>query len=126
VAVARAFGHELPSLLEEMEAIGTVEAGMAGDGDFRKAIASGRANEKIRAPDSFTHRYYREDFGFGLVPFVALAGIAGVETPVAAALLEVASATTGDDYRSWGRTPERMGIAGLDRAGLLRHVRGDR
>jgi opine dehydrogenase len=124
-AVARAFGHDLPNLIEEMKLIGTVEAGTVDTEDFRAAIAAGEANRRIKAPDSLAHRYYREDFGHGLLPFIELASIAGVEVPVAKSLLTLAEALTGMDYRKGGRTAERMGIAGMSKSGLERHVRGE-
>jgi opine dehydrogenase len=122
-AVARAFGHDLPSLIEEMKLIGTVEPDADG-GDFRAAIAAGEANRRIKAPDSLAHRYYREDFGHGLLPFIELASIAGIEAPVAKSLLTLAEALTGIDYRQQGRTARTMGIAGMSKADLERHVRG--
>jgi opine dehydrogenase len=118
-AVARAFGHDLPSLAAEMQAIGTVEASVHDLDDLAAAISSGEANRRIKAPDSLAHRYYREDFAYALVPFTALAAIAGVEVPLAASLLRVAEALLGVELAAAGRTAERMGIAGLDRAGLL-------
>ena len=39
--------------------------------------------------------------------------------PVAAALLRLAETLVGTDYRTRGRTAEAMGIAGLDRDGLI-------
>jgi opine dehydrogenase len=120
-AVARALGHELPPLLAEMRAIGTVEASFTGD-DLAAAIAGGEANRRIKAPDSLEHRYYREDFGYGLLPFTALAAIAGVAVPIAAALLRIGQTLVGTDFAADGRTAERMGIAGLDRNGLLELV----
>lgn len=123
-AVARAYGHELPNLIEEMQAIGTVEEGVDTRGDFAAAIAAGRANSRIKAPDTLTHRYYLEDFGHGLTPFAALARIAGVLVPVAEALLRLAETLVGTDYRARGRTAEAMGIAGLDRDGLIALVSG--
>src|SRR5213076_1601990 len=39
-AVARAFGHDLPSLIEEMQAIGTVEASIRDRDDLVSAISS--------------------------------------------------------------------------------------
>jgi opine dehydrogenase len=121
--VAHAFGHDLPSLVEEMQAIGTVEP--TGDiDDFAAAISSGEANRKIKAPDSLQHRYYREDFGHGLLPFTAFARIAGIEVPVAASLLHIVQTLLGLDLAAEGRTAERMGIAGLDRNGLLKLVGG--
>ncbi|HJO72438.1 MAG: NAD/NADP octopine/nopaline dehydrogenase family protein [Rhodospirillales bacterium] len=124
LAVAGAFGHELPPIVEEMAAIGTVEAADAEAGDLVHAVSGGAANAKIKAPHSFDHRYYMEDFGHGLVPFLALARAAGVETPVASALLRLGATLTGRDFYATGRTAARMGIAGLDRDALLRHVRG--
>lgn len=120
-SVARAFRHELPSLIAEMQAIGTVESS-AGEDDFAAAIAAGEANRKIKAPDSLAHRYYREDFGHGLLPFTALAAMAGVEVPIATSLLRIGQTLIGADLSRQGRTAERMGIAGLDRIGLLKLV----
>lgn len=123
-AVARAFGHDLPSLIEEMQAIGTVEASIQNIDDFAAAISSGEANRRIKAPDSLQHRYYREDFGHGLLPFIALAKIANVDVPVAASLMQIAQTLLGFDLAADGRTAQRMGIAGLDRSGLLKLVGG--
>lgn len=120
LAVAAAFGHELPRLGVEMAAIGTAVA----TDDLRAAIAGGEANRTIKAPDSLAHRYYAEDFGYGLVPLLELARIGGVDAPYAAALVEVASVLRGEDVRATGLTAERLGIAGLDRDRLLTLVRG--
>jgi opine dehydrogenase len=120
-SVARALGHALPSLIAEMQAIGTVQAG-AGEDDLAAAIAAGEANRRIKAPDSLAHRYYREDFGHGLLPFTVLASIAGVAVPIAASLLRIGETLIGADLAVGGRTAEAMGIAGLDRTGLLKLV----
>lgn len=124
LAVARAFGHDLPGLVGEMVRIGTAEAGAAARGDLREAVRNGKANREIQAPDSLEHRYYREDFGFGVVPFLALAEVAGVATPVARALLDLASTLVGADLAETGLDARGMGIAGLDADGLQRLVRG--
>ncbi|WP_332719868.1 NAD/NADP octopine/nopaline dehydrogenase family protein [Pelagibacterium mangrovi] len=92
MAIARAFGHHLPSIIAEMRAVGTVPAD-AGDNDYA-AIASGGANSKIKAPDSLTHRYYTEDFAHGLVPLMVYAEIAGVAAPTASALIALHASMT--------------------------------
>lgn len=122
--VARAFGHELPSLVAEMQALGTVEASVRDMSDLVGAISSGEANRRIKAPNSLQHRYYLEDFGHGLLPFLALAAAAQVAVPVAAALLALGTSLTGTNYSEHGRTAERMGIAGLDRQGVMNCVKG--
>jgi opine dehydrogenase len=123
LAVAAAFGHHLPNLVGEMQSIGTVEATVTDLDDFVAAIAGGEANKRIKAPDSLQHRYYREDFGHGLLPFIELAAIAGVATPVADALFTLAQALIGTDYRQGGRTAEAMGIAGMSKSELIHFVR---
>jgi opine dehydrogenase len=120
--VARVFGHDLPSVTAEMQAIGTVEASVDDIDDLVLAIASGEANSRIKAPDSLEHRYYREDFGHGLLPFTVLAAVAGAKVPVAESLLKIAETLLGFELASFGRTAERMGISGLDRNGLLKFV----
>ena len=122
-AVARAFGHNLPNLIEEMQAIGTVEAGVSDTTDFAAAISAGVANSRIKAPGSLNHRYYLEDFGHGLLPFRALAKIAGVAVPAADNLFRLAEILVGKSYRDGGRGAAAMGILGLDLKGLLARVR---
>lgn len=121
LAVARAFGHELPSLIEEMNAVGTVDPEAAERGDTLGAIRGGVANSTLPAPDSLEHRYYREDFAFGVLPFIALAGVAEVPVPVARSLFEIADALVPDEFDGLGA--ERLGIAGLTRDELIAGVR---
>lgn len=123
LAVAKAFGHDLPNLVEEMKLLGTVEADVVDTGDFRAAIAGGEANSRIKGPDSLEYRYYKEDFGHGLLPFLEFASIAGVETPVAKSLYSLAQIAVGTDYRQGGRTAEAMGIAGMSRDQVIEKVR---
>lgn len=122
-AVAAAFGHDIPNLVGEMKCIGTVEDTVADLDDFVAAIAGGKANSRIKAPDSLRHRYYLEDFGHGLLPFLELAGIAGVQTPVARALFTLGQALVGTDFTANGRTARTMGIAGMTKTQLQQYVR---
>ena len=123
LAVALAFGHSLPNLIGEMQLIGTVEAAVSDQHDFVAAISGGIANQRIKAPDSLQHRYYREDFGHGVLPFLELAQIAGVATPVAQSLFVLAQVLVGVDYRPNGRTAQSMGITGLTKVQLQQKVK---
>lgn len=123
-AVAAAFGHTLPGLVQEMQAIGTVPAQWADPQDVAGAVSAGEANRRIRAPDSFAHRYYLEDFGHGLLPFLEFAAVARVDTPVAASLYALARIATGTDFRANGRTAERMGFDATRLNSLQAIVRG--
>jgi opine dehydrogenase len=119
--VGGAFGHDLPSVVDEMKRVGTVHAD-ADSNDFAAAIAAGEANRKIKGPNSLGHRYYREDFGHGLVPFLAFAKVSGVETPVAESLLQLGNVLCGVNFANEGRTARTMGIDGLSKAQLLQKV----
>ncbi|MCY3564269.1 MAG: NAD/NADP octopine/nopaline dehydrogenase family protein [bacterium] len=122
LAVAKAFGYRLGSLMEEMSAIGTVEPD-ADPEDIQGAISTGEANARIMAPDSLGHRYYTEDFGYGLLPLVELAKAAGVATPVAQALLDLASAAGLEAAIAEGRTLERLGLDGLSTDEIVARIR---
>jgi len=122
--VARAFGHSLLPLGEEMFAIGTVDT-LNAETSLGEKIRSGNANSKIMAPDSLAHRYYMEDFWYGLTPFIALAQAAGESVPVATALMTMAAALQGNLDSELGRTAERMGIQGLTKQQIIDFVRGN-
>jgi opine dehydrogenase len=94
LSVAKAYGHVLPSLVQEMAAIGTVDQSVA-EADAVSAIRGGTANASIKAPSSLEHRYYRDDLAFGLKPFVAFADLADIAVPVASSLLTLGFAAAG-------------------------------
>jgi opine dehydrogenase len=123
LAVAKACGHVLPPLLQEMAEIGTVDPVAAGNGDLVAAIRGGTANANIPAPDSFCHRYYQEDLAYGLLPFTALARLAGVAVPVASALLQLGSTAVGEHILAAGLDGDRLGLDELDLPSLLDSVR---
>ncbi|MEE2774978.1 MAG: NAD/NADP octopine/nopaline dehydrogenase family protein [Pseudomonadota bacterium] len=123
VKVALKFGHEVPSLVEEMALIGTVEATDVRK-SLRQAISSGKANASIMAPNNLQHRYYVEDFGHGLLPFIELAKCAGIEVPTASALLEMSRCLIGDQLIANGRNAASLGISDLGPKEIFTIVRG--
>lgn len=120
IAVGRAFGHELPTIIGEMKAIGTVPSDVSED-DYR-AIAAGDANKRIKAPDNLLHRYYSEDFTHGLVPFLVLARIANVKTPVANSLVTLHEAMVRELGLPGPRDGAAMGVESATLQELLRRI----
>ncbi len=97
----------------------TSDKWMYGDAHDR-LTQSGDWRERI---DLKRHRYMREDVAVGLTFLVSVARWAGVEAPVASGLLALASAALGERlYADSPRTLEALGLAHLDRAGLLRRL----
>ena len=124
LAVAAAYQLQLPDLFAEMQAIGTIEADADAKAGLAAAIRSGNANRQIMAPDSLRHRYYVEDFFFGLRPFLVLAGIADIEAGVARALMTLAEMLVDPTGTIEGRSAKSMGVADMSRDELLQLVRG--
>ncbi len=124
IAVAQQFGHEIPSLVEEMVRIGTVEE-TDKKKSLRQAISNGKSNASIMAPNSLQHRYYREDFGHGLLPFIELAKCAGIEVPTARALFEMGYFLIGEELLKNGRDSNALGIRDLGKKEIINIVRGN-
>jgi opine dehydrogenase len=80
-----------------------------------KLVDSGDWHEHL---DLKTHRYLQEDIGCGLAFIVSLADWAGTVSPVAAGLLAIAGAASGNNFRETGRTMETLGLARESRASL--------
>jgi opine dehydrogenase len=122
--LAARFGHDLPSLIDEMALLGTASLDAVASRDIVAAIREGEANRTILAPDSLGHRYYEEDLPYGLVPLVTLAEFAGVAVPMARALLTVGEGLLGRDLLATGLGRRELGIEGLDYKGLMMLVGG--
>ena len=122
LAVAAAYGLPLPELFEEMSAIGTIESTADPAEGLAAAVRSGEANSRIKAPESLAHRYYVEDFFYGLRPFLVLAAIAQVEVPVAASLMTLAETMVDPERKIEGRSAQAMGISQMNKRQLLEWV----
>ena len=81
---------------------------MYGRGAHGKLTDSGDWREDI---DLHTHRYMLEDTKLGLSFLVSVGRWAGVPTPVAEGLLNLASAVTGENFYQTGRTLENLQLA---------------
>lgn len=122
MAVAKAFGHDLPNIIDEMKLVGSVPND--ADGNDYSAIAAGEANRRIKAPNSLSHRYYMEDFGHGLVPFLAYATVADIEVPIASALVKLGLGANPNRDTMAMRTASTMGFDGLSLNALVRRAQG--
>jgi len=67
----------------------------------------------IMAPTTLHMRYLLEDVPASLVPIASLGQMLGVPTPTIHAVIDLAGALLDMDFRTTGRTVERLGIAGM-------------
>ncbi len=66
-------------------------------------------NSAPKGPSEVDSRYITEDVPEGLVLMESLGSLLGVETPVCSALVSIASAGLGIQFRSIGRTTDKLG-----------------
>jgi opine dehydrogenase len=113
VAIREALGYKAPHF--PLSDHYTTSNWMYGKLAHEKLVDSGDWHEHL---DLNAHRYMREDVSLGLALIVSLGEWAGTPCPVAAGLLAIASAATGNDFRRDGRTLETLGLAGMNGTSL--------
>lgn len=121
IGLVEAFDGETISLSHYL-----VDSLGAPPGDLYTSLRGCGLYGNLASPADATvdHRFLWEDTLTGTVPTVALARAIGRHLPVYEALLTLTSALLGRDMLAEGRNIERLGLAGLDRDGILRKVRG--
>jgi opine dehydrogenase len=113
LAVAAGLGVAIEPLPQHFFRMGyTSVAGREG-GTAYDVFHNSEPNRFIRAPSTIDHRFFNEDVPYGLVAIAELGRVAGVPTPLADAVIDVAGIVAGRLFRRDGLTRERMGIAGL-------------
>lgn len=78
--------------------------------------------EPFGLKDRIWDRYITEDVPYGTVLYSSLGALLGVPTPISDAINVILSATEQRDFVAEGRTVEKLGVAGLDREGLLAYL----
>lgn len=92
--------------------------------DLWAVINGSRMLTALRAPGALDTRWLSEDVPYGLATWALLGDALGVDTPTIDALVTLASAVLGTDFRAFARGLEELGLAGLDAAGMLAAARG--
>lgn len=115
--VREALGYSAPHfpLADHYNKEGEGDEWMYGRGAHGKLTDSGDWREDINL---HTHRYMLEDTKLGLSFLVSVGRWAGVATPVAEGLLNMASAVTGTNLYEAGRSLEKLGLAQKTKAEL--------
>lgn len=81
--------------------------------ELHEAMHANPGYRNIMAPTTLHMRYLLEDVPTSLVPMASLGEMLGVSTPTMNAVIDMAEALLGMDFRKEGRTVERLGIKGL-------------
>jgi opine dehydrogenase len=122
LALARALGARAVPFAELFRQLGFTTGGPGHAGSVYHAIQRSELIRPIQSPPQLDHRYLHEDVGWGLVPWMHLAAVAGSPAPAITALTHLAGVINGIDYPRQGLTLERMGLAGKTPAQIRAHV----
>lgn len=105
LAVARAFGIELPPVGEEQHAMG-----YGPGGGILESLTESRSLAEIEGPTSVDHRFFTEDVPYFLSALIDLAELAGTPCPTMRAVAVLAGAIHGQDWIGNGRTLASLGL----------------
>lgn len=106
IAVEKALGLKATSAKEWLNR----SYGSSGT-DLYETIQGTKSYRKSLAPTSFKFRYITEDVPYGLVPLASLGKLLSIPTPIANALVRIASIINNVDYWHEGLTLEKLGLA---------------
>ena len=120
VAVAAALGATVPNLADWFERTYGVRGATLSETCQLLTTNSDGPYQATGTPKSFDHKYITEDVPVGLMPMSAIGAACGVPTPMIDAVIELVRGLTGKDFAAEARTLDRMGLAGLDAAGIMR------
>jgi opine dehydrogenase len=120
LAIARALGCTLLPVAEAFH-----QAGFGPQGDIWGAINGSRMLTQLKAPGRIDSRWLTEDVPFGLAAWALFGEQFGIKTPLMRAVVDLTSAMLGVDFWKSARTPEQLGVAGMDRQKLLKYVQGE-
>jgi opine dehydrogenase len=116
ISVAKGLGVAIEPLAQFFFHMGYTNAAGRDGGTAYDVFHNSEPNRWIRAPTTIDHRFFNEDVPFGLVAIAELGRAAGVPTPCADAVIDVASIVAARPFRREGLTRARMGIGGMGAA----------
>lgn len=119
MAVLESLGYEALPYVEACKFRNSLDERRPGKEVF---FAYAAMPTRARGPASVDSRYITEDVPQGLVLLESLGRALRVPTPVASALIEIASAALGRSLREHGRTLDALGRGNVDR--ILDDARG--
>lgn len=115
---AEGFGLRIPEYAEEaFDTPSSLEAV-----EFQAPTDTMAEFAKMRGPTSVPHRFYTENIGYGLLCISNLAKLVNTDTPVIDSIITLGSEVCDDDFRTTGRTMEKLGLANMDKDAILQYI----
>lgn len=103
VSLATAFGLQIPSAAEEQSRMG-----YGPRGSLCETLTGSQVLRDIEGPHDMRHRFFTEDIPFFLAPWLDLAHMAELRTPLAEAFVRIAGTLCGADWIAQRRRLDRL------------------
>ena len=81
-----------------------------------EAIQKNQGYKGLLAPQGLYTRYIYEDIPCSLVPMESMANLFGMKTPAISSIINIAQIMANRDFRSEGRSADKLGLEGLSTA----------
>lgn len=91
--------------------------------DLYKSLHGEIALTPISGPNTVHNRYMTEDAPFGLVPWLALATVFGVDMPLTASIIDIYNVIHDTDWLTHGLGLDGMGLDGMSAEEIRSYVR---
>jgi opine dehydrogenase len=122
MAIIRAYGLTEMSTAERLAVLGYTRSGK----DLYDQYQHSEVFAPMKAPADLHNRFITEDIAYGLVTWADLGDLAGVETPLMDAVVQIASSIHGVTYFQTGRTLKNIGLGHLTKDQLVEYVTSGR
>ena len=119
LAIAENLGIELVPVDRAFHA-----AGFGPRGDLWATINGSRMLTQLRAPGVLENRWLTEDVPYGIAAWALLGEQLGVDCPLMRSLVDLNGAMLETSFWERARTPEQLGIAGMNREAFLEYLEG--
>lgn len=119
-AVGRAFGYKLRPIEDFAKKPEGYEWRWQ---DLYQTMHGDISLTQINGPDSIWNRYLTEDCPNGLVPWVALGEMVGVDCPLMRGIIKMYSVVHETDWWAVGRNDQWLGLSGMTKEEILKYVK---
>ncbi|MFC1951801.1 NAD/NADP octopine/nopaline dehydrogenase family protein [Chloroflexota bacterium] len=116
LSVGKALGIDLMSL-KDVQIAWYGHQGAKGN-TLQEIISTNPAYEWDTSPPKLRHRFFLEDVPYGMKPLEDLGQLVGINTPTVSAVITLVEKLLGEDLRQNARDLRRLGLEGLDTAGI--------
>jgi opine dehydrogenase len=117
LALARAFGFDLPSIRE------WYKAAYGADGEtLSEAVKRNKAYESVKGQTTLLTRYVLEDIPMGLVPMISFGKKFGIEVVRMETIVRLGEMLIAKDLTKGGRTLENLGLAEMSLKDIVEFI----